>query len=72
MRAGIPSQATRERTITLYLDKPSFKADLEMPDKEHIYVMLVNRQGQVLFCLRGPLSPEGGKLVTQKVKQLCG
>ncbi len=35
MRAGIPDPATRERTITLYIDKPAFQHALDMPDEAH-------------------------------------
>jgi hypothetical protein len=53
MRAGIPNQKSRERTITLYLDKKGFKDALEMPDEAHIYVLLVDQEGQVLYYTRG-------------------
>jgi hypothetical protein len=58
MRAGIPNQTTRQRTVTLYLDKPAFLAALELSDEEHIYVLLVDRQGNVLFRTRGPYNPQ--------------
>src|SRR5450830_344032 len=45
MRAGIPNPKTRERTITLYLDKIDFRAALDMPDEEHIYLLVVDRLG---------------------------
>jgi len=59
MRAGIPNPKTRERTITLYLDKAHFRRALGMPDEEHIYILLVDRQGTELFRARGPYSREG-------------
>jgi hypothetical protein len=59
MRAGIPNPKTRERTITLYLDKAQFRRALGMPDEEHIYILLVDRQGKELFRARGPYSHEG-------------
>jgi hypothetical protein len=68
MRAGIPNLKTRERTITLYLDKPDFRAALEMPDEEHIYVLLVDRQGKEFFRARGPYSLEG----EAALRQICG
>ena len=52
MRAGIPNPKTRERTITLYLDKAGFRASLDMADEEHIYVILVDHQGAELFRAR--------------------
>jgi hypothetical protein len=70
MRAGIPNPKTRERTITLYLDKADFRAALDMPDEEHIYVLLVDRQGKEFFRTRGPYNPEGEAALRQIVGQL--
>jgi hypothetical protein len=53
MRAGIPNPKTRERTITLYLDKRDFREHLEMGDEGHIYVLLIDREGKELFRARG-------------------
>jgi hypothetical protein len=58
MRAGIPNHKTRERTITLYIDKTAFRRELEMTDEEHIYVLLVDRNGNVLWRERGVYLPE--------------
>jgi hypothetical protein len=58
MRAGIPNARVRERTITLYLEKAVFRSALEMPDEDHVYVLVVDRRGQVLFRARGPHTPE--------------
>ena len=49
MRAGIPNPKTRERTITLYLDKTDFRSALGMLDEEHIYILIVDRQGNEFF-----------------------
>ena len=69
MRAGIPNPKTRERTITLYLDKADFRAALDMPDEEHIYVLLVDRQGKEFFRARGPYSREGEAALRQILGQ---
>ena len=47
MRAGIPDRLARERTITLYLDKDEFRQALQLPHEDHIYVLLLDHQGQV-------------------------
>jgi hypothetical protein len=70
MRAGIPNPKTRERTITLYLDKANFRAALNMPDEEHIYVLLVDRQGKEIFRTRGPHSHEAEAALRQIIGQL--
>lgn len=58
MRAGIPNNATRRRTITLYLDKRPFKQALNINTEDQIWVFLMDRQGNVLWHSSGPFSPE--------------
>jgi hypothetical protein len=58
MRAGIPDQVARERTITLYVDKLAFRQALELPSEEDIYVLLVDREGNVIWKEEGTFSPE--------------
>jgi hypothetical protein len=70
MRAGIPNPKTRERTITLYIDKADFRAALDMVDEEHIYVLMVDRQGKEYFRARGPYSPEGEAALRQTLSRL--
>jgi hypothetical protein len=53
MRAGIPDQTARERTITLYLDKDPFKAALGIQDEDDIHLFLVDRQGEILWRSSG-------------------
>lgn len=70
MRAGIPNPKTRERTITLYLDKVDFRAALDIMDEEHIYILVVDRQGKEFFRTRGPYSREGEAALRQALFQL--
>jgi hypothetical protein len=70
MRAGIPNPKTRERTITLYLDKADFRSALGMVDEEHIYILIVDRQGNEFFRARGPYSREGDVAVRQALLQI--
>lgn len=64
MRAGIPNQTSRERTITLYINKTDFRQSLEMRDEDHIYIFLINQQGEVAFSARGSYDPgEGSRLL---------
>jgi len=58
MRAGIPNPKTRERTITLYLDKKAFRRELEIDSEEQITVLLVDRRGTVLWRTTGAYTPE--------------
>ena len=70
MRAGIPNPKIRERTITLYLDKKNFRKALELTDERHIYILVVDPQGNVLFRLQGPYSQEGETSLRQTLLQL--
>jgi hypothetical protein len=57
MRAGIPNPKTRAHTITLYLNKITFRKALGFPNEDHIYILVIDGQGNVLFQLRGPHTP---------------
>jgi hypothetical protein len=70
MRAGIPNPKTRERTITLYLDKADFRLALDMPDEAHIYVLVVDRKGNEFFRLRGQYSRAGEAALRQALTRL--
>jgi hypothetical protein len=61
MRAGIPDPLARERTVTLYLDKPDFRSKLGIHSEDAIQVLLVNRQGEVLWRQSGRFSAEKGR-----------
>jgi hypothetical protein len=55
MRAGISDPGVRERTITLYLDKPPFLEAVGISDDSTIHSLLIDRTGQVLWRANGPL-----------------
>jgi len=55
MRAGIPDPRVRERTITLYLDKPPFLEALDIADDGTIHSMVVERTGHILWRASGAL-----------------
>jgi hypothetical protein len=69
MRGGIPDPATRARTITLYLDKERFRQALGLPDEEHIYLLLIDRDGRVHWQARGPYSPEKASSLMAAVEE---
>jgi hypothetical protein len=58
MRGGIPDKEQRARTITLYLDKKPFLKALEISSEDQIYVLLVNKSGEVLWRTEGVVSQE--------------
>jgi hypothetical protein len=70
MRAGIPNPKTRERTITLYLDKTEFRRVLEMTDEEHIYILIIDGEGNEFFRARGALTREGESALREAISRI--
>ena len=68
MRAGIPDPVARERTITLYLDKDAFREALQLPNEDDIYVLLLDRQGRVVWRAEGDFTPEKGESLAAAVR----
>lgn len=69
MRAGIPNQNTRKKTITLYTDKEAFRQALDLPHEETIYVLIVDQQGNVLWRKEGVYSQEKGEALTKAIQE---
>lgn len=53
MARGIPDKATREATITLYIDKSPFKKALAISDEDRICTLIVARDGRVFWRADG-------------------
>jgi hypothetical protein len=53
MRYGIASKESRENTISLYIDKASFKSRLEIANEDNIQTLLINKQGKILWRTSG-------------------
>lgn len=70
MRAGIPNPATRQKTITLYLDKPVFRKALAIPDEGTIWVLLLDRDGNVTWRTDGGYSAEMAAALVQAIRSL--
>ena len=68
LRAGIPDPTARERTITLYLDKNTFREALQLPHEGHIYVLLLDHQGRVLWREEGAFTPDRGESMVAAVR----
>lgn len=56
MRSGIPSQATRAKTLTLYTNVTRFRKNLGLGGKNQIYAVVIDRQGRVLAVQSGTYS----------------
>jgi predicted transcriptional regulator len=69
MRAGIPNQATREKTITLYIDKKALRRALEIPNEETIWVLVLDKQGNVLWRTEGAYSQEKGEALLNTIQE---
>ncbi|HXT16773.1 MAG TPA: hypothetical protein VN706_14135 [Gemmatimonadaceae bacterium] len=63
MRHDAADQTARARTITLFVDKRSFRDALGLPDEECIYVLLVDRRGRIYDCQEGRFTPEAADAI---------
>ncbi len=70
MRGGIPDPRVRARTITLYLDIAGFNAALNLPTVNDIYILLVNRDGDVLWRTHGDYNQEKGEELLARLEEL--
>jgi hypothetical protein len=68
MRAGIPNPTTRQKTITLYLDKRSFRRVLDIPHEDSIRILLVGRNGEIFWQNEGAFSSEKGAALLEAVE----
>ena len=69
MRAGIPNPTTRQKTITLYIDKKAFRQALDIPDEDTIWVLVLDRQGNVLWRIDGAYSQEKGDALFKAIQE---
>jgi hypothetical protein len=53
MRNAIADESARASTVTLYIDKPAFRKALDIDTEEQITVLLVKRDGSVLWRAQG-------------------
>jgi hypothetical protein len=49
MRSGISDKEARERTITLYTNKKEIKRQLNIPNEETIYIILIDKNGRIIW-----------------------
>jgi hypothetical protein len=70
MRAGIPNSNTREKTITLYLDKLAFRRAVDIPNENAIAILILDQQGNILWRSTGGYSVEKGAALLQAVQEI--
>jgi predicted transcriptional regulator len=68
MRAGIPDTKARNRTITLYLDKVAFRDALDLPHERDIYVLIVDREGNIVWRTEGAFTSDKGEALTRAIE----
>jgi hypothetical protein len=70
MRRGIPDAAVRAATITLYIDKGSFRGTLGLPDEDRIYLLLVDREGRVWWRGEGAFDEGVAARLAERVREM--
>jgi hypothetical protein len=60
MAGGIADKTAREHTMTLYLDKAPFKQALGITDESVIHILVVDRDGVVLWRTAGRFTAAAG------------
>jgi hypothetical protein len=68
MRAGIPNTKARERTITLYLDKPAFRQGLDISHEREIYILLLDQEGNVIWRSEGAFTSKKGEALIREIE----
>ena len=68
MRAGIPNAKARERTITLYIDTARFMQALGIPTKNDVHILLVDRQGGILWRTTGSFDEAKGSALAKAIE----
>jgi len=58
MRSDETDPETWPWIVPLYVDKDAFRNSLQIPNEHQIAVLLVDKQGKVLWNTSGPLTPD--------------
>ena len=69
MRAGIPDETARQRTITLYLDKEAFRSALDIPGENDVHLFLVDPDGNILWRTTGQYTTEKASELIALIKE---
>jgi hypothetical protein len=68
MRSGIPDEAQRDRTITLYIDKDRFRRSLQLASEDTVYALVIDRDGRVLASADGRHTTEKEKALVEAIR----
>jgi len=69
MRAGIANPTSREKTITLYLDKLTFRRAVGIPNEDTITILVLDQQGNILWRNAGAYSEEKGAALFKIIQE---
>jgi len=58
MRSDATDPETWHWIVPLWVDRKKFFADLQIPNEKQIVVLLVDRQGHILWRSSGPMTPD--------------
>jgi hypothetical protein len=67
MRSDETDPETWPWIVPLYVDKNGFRRDLQIPNERQIAILLVNKQGRILWRAEGPLTPDKRMSLTAAV-----
>ena len=68
MRAGIPDETARARTVTLYIDTGEFMKATNIPGKDEVHILLVNRNGDILWRTTGLFDDSEGEALLRAIE----
>jgi hypothetical protein len=58
MRGAIPNPSARQRTVPLYVDRAAFCQALGLPENRGVQVLLMGRDGDIVWRSAGEVTPE--------------
>jgi hypothetical protein len=68
MRVGIRYPGSREKTITLYIDKSPFCKALDISEEESIHIMVLNQEARVVWRSEGSCNVEKAEKLSDFIK----
>lgn len=72
MRMGIPADAARARTITIYTDRERFIDAAGIPSMDTIYLFVLSQNGEILYRTTGAYDEDKFQALEGVIKGLSG
>ncbi len=70
LRAAVPNPSTREITLPLYVEVPSFCQALGLPADGGVHVLLLDAARDVAWTARGPVTPDKVQSLAQALADI--